>query len=404
MMILKRNKQTNASKTKSQQQTHEASYLIKKKTSVQDKTNSERVIKPHQIKHTIAIASAKGGVGKSTVTAQLAMLLAKQGHAVGVIDADIYGPSQAIMFGANDQKITMFSDNLISPLHAHGVYFISASAVMKTETAIIWRAPMVIKLLKDFLNRVAWPELDYLLIDLPPGTGDIQISLTQQAKLSAAIIVTTPQQIATRISEKAIQMFDRVKIPILGIIENMSLHRCEHCGQPNPIFQQGNSEKLSTKYGIPCLARIPFDRHIVSCGDQGQALFSIAAKSDANQALVQLAQNLPIQLQQLDKQLDEPTHIDIHKGQLKLQWQAGQQLLSSPYQLRLHCRCAQCIDEHSGQKLLATNSIPTDISLTAIYPIGRYGLKLTFSDGHNTGIYTFDYLKKMVSLPTEKKP
>lgn len=219
------------------------------------------------IKNTIAIASGKGGVGKSTVTVNLAVALAKQGARVGILDADIYGPSIPMMLGQN-QRVQIKDDKYI-PIEAHGIYAMSIGYLTEGEPALIWRGPMLAKSLLHMMNLTVWDNLDYLFIDLPPGTGDIQLSLVQKIPLTAAIIVTTPQSVATLDAEKAVKMFDKTQIHVLGIIENMSLHTCSKCGHEEAIFGKDGAQQLSSKSNLPLLGQLPLNRKISEHCDKG---------------------------------------------------------------------------------------------------------------------------------------
>ncbi len=237
----------------------------------------ESFIKAHQtqlagkalrgVKNTIAIASGKGGVGKSTVAINLATSLAKQGARVGILDADIYGPSIPLMLGKTDDVKVQGERYL--PVQAHGVSAMSIAYLTDPDQALIWRGPMLAKSLLQMLDITLWDELDYLFIDLPPGTGDIQLSLVQKIPLTAAIVVTTPQNVATLDAQKAIAMFNKTGIHVLGLIENMSLHHCSHCGHEEPVFGQGGAAVLSQKHHIPLLGALPLDSKIREDGDRG---------------------------------------------------------------------------------------------------------------------------------------
>lgn len=220
------------------------------------------------VKNTIAIASGKGGVGKSTVTVNLAAALLKAGARVGILDADIYGPSMPMMLGAC-QPITLSGEHYI-PAQAHGLQAMSIGYLTKTEEqALLWRGPMLAKALLQMLDLTLWDDLDYLLIDLPPGTGDIQLSLVQKIPLTAAIVVTTPQNIATLDAQKALQLFEQTHIDVIGIIENMSTHICTACGHEEAIFGSGGAEKIAGQFQVPLLGRLPLDTRIRECADQG---------------------------------------------------------------------------------------------------------------------------------------
>lgn len=218
------------------------------------------------VKNTIAIASGKGGVGKSTVTVNLAVALARAGARVGILDADIYGPSIPLMLG-NTAPVQVSGEHYL-PVSAHGVYAMSIGYLTEGEPALIWRGPMLAKSLLQMLDLTLWDELDYLFIDLPPGTGDIQLSLVQKIPLAAAIIVTTPQNVATLDAEKAMKMFNRTNIDVLGLIENMSLHTCSQCGHEESIFSHGGATHLCEAHQTPLLGQLPLDKHIrIGCDD-----------------------------------------------------------------------------------------------------------------------------------------
>jgi len=219
------------------------------------------------VKNTIAIASGKGGVGKSTVTINLAVALARAGARVGILDADIYGPSIPLMLG--ETAPVEVRDEHYLPVLAHGVHAMSIGYLTDGEPALIWRGPMLAKSLLQMIDITAWDELDYLFIDLPPGTGDIQLSLVQKIPLTGAIIVTTPQNVATLDAEKAFKMFTKTNIDVIGIVENMSLHVCSQCGHQEAIFNSGGAAQLCTTYQCKLLGQLPLDRQVSSQSDEG---------------------------------------------------------------------------------------------------------------------------------------
>lgn len=222
------------------------------------------------VKHVIAVSSGKGGVGKSTVASNLACALALTGAKVGLLDADLYGPNIPMMMGpakGPEQK-----DGKIVPAESHGVKLISMAFLVPDETPLIWRGPMVHQYLQAFFRDVEWGELDYLLIDLPPGTGDVQLSLSQMVPLSGAVTVTTPQEVALHDVRKGMAMFQKVNVPLLGIIENMSYFVCGHCGERTEIFSHGGGERAAEKLGVPFLGRIPIDPSIREGGDSGHPI------------------------------------------------------------------------------------------------------------------------------------
>ncbi len=219
------------------------------------------------VKFPILIGSGKGGVGKSTVSTNLAIALAKLGHKVGLLDADFYGPSIAMMFGIKEEPMVNEKEKLI-PIEKHGVKVMSIGFLLDDDTPVIWRGPLLMKALTQFLEDVEWGELDYLLIDLPPGTGDIQLSLAQNVKVKGAIAVTTPQDVALLDVKKAVSMFEKLNIPVMGVVENMSYFVCHNCGTKHFIFS-GNQTDTGDKLGLPVLGRIPIDTAIREGGDRG---------------------------------------------------------------------------------------------------------------------------------------
>ncbi len=210
------------------------------------------------VKNIIAVASGKGGVGKSTTAVNLALALAAEGASVGMLDADIYGPSQPTMLGITDKPESTDGKNL-EPLVGHGIQAMSIGFLIDVETPMVWRGPMVTQALEQLLNNTNWKELDYLVVDLPPGTGDIQLTLAQRVPVTGAVIVTTPQDIALIDARKGLKMFEKVGIPILGLVENMSLHICSNCGHEERIFGEGGGERMCKDYSVEFLGALPLD-------------------------------------------------------------------------------------------------------------------------------------------------
>lgn len=218
----------------------------------------------------IAIGSGKGGVGKSTISSNLAVALARQGRKVGLLDADIYGPSQPQMFGVVNQRPKSSKDGkMIIPLQAYGVTMMSIGAMIEPDQALVWRGPMLMGALQQLLNEVDWGELDVLIIDLPPGTGDVQLTLGQRTDITGAIIVSTPQDVAMIDARRAIDMFGKLNTPVLGLIENMSMHICSECGHEEHIFGHGGVATEAKKMDVPLLAQLPLDIAVRSGGDGG---------------------------------------------------------------------------------------------------------------------------------------
>ena len=221
------------------------------------------------VKNIVAVASGKGGVGKSTVAANLALAWARQGARVGILDADIYGPSQPIMLGLTGQRPTSPDQKTIIPLSAHGVVAMSIGFLIDPEQPMVWRGPMVTQALSDLLGNTAWGELDYLVIDMPPGTGDIQLTLAQRVPVAGAIIVTTPQDIALADARKGLKMFEKVNVPVLGVVENMSVHVCSQCGHVEHLFGSGGGARMAAQYGVELLGELPLDARVREEADGG---------------------------------------------------------------------------------------------------------------------------------------
>jgi ATP-binding protein involved in chromosome partitioning len=235
----------------------------------------------------IAVSSGKGGVGKSTVATNLAIALAATGARVGLMDADVYGPNVPRMMGVNAPPPVV--DEKIIPLQAHGVKVISLGFLIERDQPAIWRGPIVMKIVTQFLRDVAWGQLDYFLVDMPPGTGDAQLSLVQATHVDGAIIVTTPQDVATGDALRGAKMFQRVNVPVLGIVENMSWFECPHCGKPTPIFGTGGGKRLADELELPLLGEIPLYPRVYEGGDRGTPIVVAEPEASAARALCALA-------------------------------------------------------------------------------------------------------------------
>ena len=242
----------------------------------------------------LAISSGKGGVGKSTVSANLAVALANQGQRVGLMDADIYGPNIPRMMGV-DQKPDVRGGK-IQPLESHGVQLMSLGLIVERDAPAIWRGPIISKVIQQFLHDVDWGELDYFLVDLPPGTGDAQLSLAQSVHIRAAIIVTTPQEVAVGDSLRGAKMFERVGVPVIGVVENMSYFVCPHCGERTEIFLTGGGKRLAEELGVPLLGQVPLQAYLADLADAGRPIVAAEPASPAAQALDATARRVVEQL------------------------------------------------------------------------------------------------------------
>ena len=242
------------------------------------------------VKNIIVVASGKGGVGKSTVSANLALALQAEGAKVGVMDADIYGPSQPTMLGVHGKPASPDGKSIL-PMQAHGMPVMSIGFLVEEDTPMIWRGPMVTQAMMQLLTDTRWEQLDYLIVDLPPGTGDIQLTLSQKVPVAGAVIVTTPQDIALLDARKALKMFEKVDVPVLGVVENMATHVCSNCGHEEHIFGEGGGERMSTQYGVPYLGSLPLDIRIREQADGGNPTVAAMPDSDLAARYREIARN-----------------------------------------------------------------------------------------------------------------
>ncbi|RDV24309.1 iron-sulfur cluster carrier protein ApbC [Alteromonas aestuariivivens] len=248
------------------------------------------------IRNIIAVASGKGGVGKSTTAVNLAFALQQEGAKVGILDADIYGPSIPIMLGNPNEHPSSTDNKHMQPIDAWGLVANSIGYLVPPEDAAVWRGPMASRALKQLLDETLWPVLDYLIVDMPPGTGDIQLTMAQQVPLSGVVVVTTPQDLALADAQKGIAMFNKVNVPILGLIENMSFYQCRSCGAKDYIFSEDGGKALAERYQLPLLGALPLDIHIREHADSGQPLLVESPSSPLAQAYREAARALSMQL------------------------------------------------------------------------------------------------------------
>lgn len=250
------------------------------------------------VKHIVAVASGKGGVGKSTVSANLALAMAAEGYRVGVLDADIHGPSQARMLGVKEgaRPSQGKAENSMLPMDAHGLQAMSIAFMIDTREPMVWRGPMVAGAFQQMLDQTEWQDLDVLFIDMPPGTGDIQLTLAQKVPVSGAVIVTTPQDIALLDARKGIEMFRKVNVPVFGVVENMSLHVCSNCGHSEPIFGEGGGELIAGEYDTQVLGRLPLTLSIREQADGGKPSVIAEPEGDVAGTFREIARKVAAQL------------------------------------------------------------------------------------------------------------
>lgn len=264
------------------------------------------------VKNIIAVASGKGGVGKSTTSANLALALAASGAKVGMLDADIYGPSQALMLGISGQRPAMHSDNMMEPIAAlGGVKVLSMGNLVTDDTPVIWRGPMVSGALQQLLRNTHWDDIDYLIVDMPPGTGDVQLTLSQNVPVSGSVIVTTPQDIALLDAMKGVEMFRKVEIPVLGVVENMATHICSNCGHTEAIFGELGGERLAKKYDVSLLGQLPLQLSIRQQTDQGLPPVAAEPDSEVSRQYTEIALKTAAKLWQLTLSGEQAPQISI---------------------------------------------------------------------------------------------
>lgn len=338
---------------------------------------------PSQIGSVLAVAAGKGGVGKSTVAVNLALALKNLGLRVGLLDADVYGPSLGKMLPAGVEPVEDPQNmEQLLPALALGIPFISV-AHFRTKAAIV-RAPIANGIIEQFLERVAWGELDVLIIDFPPGTGDIQLTLMQKGALSAAIVVTTPQEVALLDVRKSVQLFEEMAIPVLGVVENMSYFIDEETGKRFAPFGEGGGALLAKEFEFPLLGQVPIDRAISEAGDAGKSLWHLAPHCAGAAAFTALGRPLWERLQQLEQaqwsatQIDS-MHIALERGEQ--QWVLEARFVQS------RCPCARC----QGGK--GKGDLEKPVSFLEFSLVGRYALRFGFSSGCSRGIYPFSLLK-----------
>ncbi|MCC5985157.1 MAG: P-loop NTPase [Rhodobacteraceae bacterium] len=374
----------------------------------------------------IAVSSGKGGVGKSTVTANIAVAMTEAGLRVGIVDADIYGPSIPGILGVPAGKPAMTPGGMIEPAMAHGIRVISMGMLTDDDSPAILRGPMVTKYLQSFVRQVDWGDTQVLLLDLPPGTGDIQLTLAQAFPLAGAVVVSTPQDVSLKIARRGLRMMEQVKVPILGVIENMSGFTCPSCGTLTHIFHQGGGEAIAQELGVPFLGKVPLDPAVVDCGDDGVPLLKAAPDGPAAAAYRRIAAALagadadaagiatpfrwtvteadgkpaPAPVSP-DGPADRLAALEHAPGRLTLTWTDGTTQTLGARDLRIACPCAKCRDEMTGARLLDPATVAFDIDLTRIWSVGNYALGMAFSDGHDTGIYTLKSLRAMASTAME---
>lgn len=356
------------------------------------------------VKHIVAVSSCKGGVGKSTVAVNLAYALSGRGFKVGLFDADIYGPSLPTMVQIEDAALYQDGDFIV-PLAYLGVKLMSFGFIPSAGGAAIMRGPMVTQIINQLLTTTKWGELDYLVLDLPPGTGDVQLTLTQLIPITAAVIVTTPQQLSFVDVVKGIQMFDKLKVPTVAIVENMSYFMCPNCSTKHYLFGQGARQRIIDQYGIRNSYEMPVDPELSRCGDGGIPYVLVQPKADATRLFLDLADAVHREVGALEQGRHLRPTVSFKPGAgIEVRLADDARGTIHPAVLRRVCRCASCVEEFSGRQLLKPEDIAENIYPLRMQPMGNYAIAIQWSDGHSSSIYPYEVLLELSGLkPAENK-
>ncbi len=348
------------------------------------------------VKHVVAVASGKGGVGKSTVAVNLALAFKAMGLKTGILDADIYGPSQPKLLGIKG-KPRVDEKNKLHPSEAYGIKAMSMGLIVDEATPVVWRGPMVIQALNQMLREVAWADdgdLDVLVIDMPPGTGDIQLSIAQQVPMSGAIIVCTPQDLALIDARKGLAMFQKVDVPVLGIVENMSYFMCPKCGERSEIFGHGGAEHEAERLSLPFLGAIPLHIEIRELSDTGKPV--VATHPDGPNAMAFRAIAEAAWAGVLaGKGVGEPPKLELgsDKSFLKVSFAGGASYELSAEMLRVMSPSAEVQGHSPSQRV--TVGRKRNVKIKDLRPVGNYAVRVAFDDGHDTGLFSWTYLGEL---------
>ena len=328
------------------------------------------------VKSILAVSSCKGGVGKSTVAALIARTLAQRGIKTGLLDADIYGPSVPTLFNLHKPDLYSNDQKRVLPVVSEGLRLMSF-AFLSDDGPSVLRGPIVSQYIQHLLHQVAWGELDVLVLDLPPGTGDIQLTIAQSIQIDGAVIITTPHQLSLTDVRKGIQMFDKVNVPVLGVVENMAWFACDGCSKKHHPFGTAGAKELEERFGLQTLAELPITRDL-------QAQFADATTDAVIRALGK---------QSLEK--ITPPEVSYDAKEIVLKW-PDQTVRVPNAVLRKACSCALCIDEMTQQPILDPAGVPDDIHAESVGTIGNYAITVDWSDGHNTGFFPYKTIRELV--------
>jgi len=331
-----------------------------------------------KVKNIVAVSSCKGGVGKSTIAAALSLELSRRGLKVGLMDADIYGPSLPSLFKLHDVKVRSNEFKLMMPIEQQGLKLMSFGFLLGDAPAVM-RGPIVTRYIQQILFQTDWGELDFLIIDMPPGTGDIQLTITQSAQLTGAVIVTTHHGLSLVDTVRGILMFEKVNVPILGVVENMAYFAAPDTGKKYYIFGEQKAGSLSKRFGVKSLVEIPISNEL--SGDM--------STYQGNSYIQQAVQGLLKAIQEKDSSQSDLKDAGFRDGNVVLVFNDGKELSAKAFDLRANCACAMCVSELTGQRMFDPKKIPTDINPVEILPLGNYAVGITWSDGHSSGIYPY---------------
>ncbi|MBU2582138.1 MAG: iron-sulfur cluster carrier protein ApbC [Alphaproteobacteria bacterium] len=350
------------------------------------------------VKHLIAVASGKGGVGKSTTTVNIALGLQALGLKVGILDADIFGPSQPRLLGITGRPNSP-DNKIVEPLMGYGLKVMSMGFLVDEGTPIVWRGPMVVQALHQMLFQVNWGELDAILIDMPPGTGDVQLTMAQQVPLSGAVIVSTPQDLALIDARKGLAMFQQVNVPVLGIVENMSTFVCPKCGEESHIFGHGGARIEAQKLSVPFLGGVPLHMHIRETSDTGQPVTATAPDSTHAEIYRDIAAKVWARVKEAEGTAVAPPELSLAEdgATLEVEFADGAKHSLSAEMLRVMSPSAE-VQGHSPSER-QTVAKKKNVKIKELKPVGNYAVKIEFDDGHGTGLFSWEYLQK---LGTEK--
>lgn len=344
-------------------------------TAAKKKLNNDRKSGLADTSSIIAVSSCKGGVGKSTIAAMIAQELSDQGHRVGLLDADVHGPSVPTLFNKRSNGVHVDGEKFFIPVKAGNLQLMSFGFLSGDSPAVM-RGPMVGSYMQQMLHNVAWGPLDYLIIDMPPGTSDIMLTVTQQVEIDGAVIVTTPHSLSLTDVGKGILSYDRVNVPCLGVIENMSYYICDGCDKKHYIFGEAGAQQLQKRFGLDILAELPISQAPAEKATEvvGEVVKALGKQMLASEAVPELS---------FDKEV------------ITLKWPEGEEVKVANRDLRAACQCAACVDEMSGDAILDLTTIPADIMAEEVKTIGNYALQVVWSDAHSTGLFPFKRIREL---------